>query len=225
MKDDIIKYLGTLQQSTAKTIASKVGMDQLDVARELNHMLNDGLVEREKKQGAGNEYYYWLSRADGAPASPVNQPAIVEKKEESPTIPDLVSEVREALSRQIVGLQNQIVDLNSRMEADSATRLQIETERDELKVENESMKQTIAKLRENNAALEKRIDELTIVDAEFKPNEVYVTVGRYAKPKRHKTIEKAQRRASQLVRAEKELEVLVCEPVGRVVRGSEWRPF
>lgn len=222
MREHIVKYLGTVQQSTAKTISLKVGIDQLEVARELNHMLNDGIVEREKKAGGGNEYHYWLSRAECAPSEPVSQAVMVEAKQESRTIPD--SEVSEALSRQILALQNQIVDLNARIEADANARLVIETERDEMKVESESLKATIAKLRENNAALELQIDKLTIVDAEFKPNEIYVTVGRYAKPKRHKTIEKAQRRASQLVRSEKESEVLVCEPVGRVVRGSEWRP-
>jgi predicted ArsR family transcriptional regulator len=223
MREDIIKYLGSVMQSTAKTISLKVGIDQLEVARELNHMLNDGIVEREKKEGGGNEYHYWLSRADSAPAvsSPIVETA---PQTEAASTSDLAAEAREAIGRQVSVLQNQIIDLNAQRDADAAERLQIETERDELTVENDSLKATVAKLRENNAALELQIDKLTIVDAEFKPNEVYVTVGRYAKPKRHKTFEKAQRRAAQLVRSEKESEVLVCEPVGRVVRGSEWRP-
>jgi hypothetical protein len=52
-----------------------------------------------------------------------------------------------------------------------------------------------------------------------------VTVGRYCKPKRHASLEKAQRRGSALVRSEKESEVLVLEPVGRIVRGTEWMPL
>lgn len=220
MRDDIIKYLGAVMQSTAKTIALKIGMDQLDVARELNHMLNDGLVEREKKQGAGNEYYYWLSRADRAPE--VTSQAV--EAAPQPAAAPATEPATDALERQVVTLQNQIVDLNARREAAAAERLQIETERDELKVENDSLKQAVAKLRENNAALELRIDDLTIVDAEFKPNQLFVTVGRYSKPMRHETLEKAQKRGNALVRTEKESEVLVCEPVGRVVRGSEWRP-
>jgi hypothetical protein len=52
---------------------------------------------------------------------------------------------------------------------------------------------------------------------------VYVTVGKYAKPKRHADLPRAQRRAAALVRNEKESEVLVLAPVGRMVRGSEWR--
>ncbi|MFP3759190.1 hypothetical protein SB751_35505, partial [Cupriavidus sp. SIMBA_020] len=70
------------------------------------------------------------------------------------------------MNRQITALQNHVADLTSRREADAAERLKIETERDELVVENDSMRQAHAKLRENNAALERRIDELTIVDAE-----------------------------------------------------------
>ncbi|MCG5072232.1 1-pyrroline-5-carboxylate dehydrogenase [Paraburkholderia tagetis] len=223
MREDIVKYLGTVQQSTAKVIALKVGMDHLDVARELNHMLNDGLVEREKKHGAGNEYYYWLSRTERAPETQ-SQPVALEAKTDSAPATVIDPVEHKFMERQIAALQNHVDDLTARRDAAAAERLQIETERDELKVENDALKRAVAKLRENNSALERRIDELTIVDAEFKPNEVYVTVGRYAKPKRHKTIEKAQRRASQLVRSEKESEVLVCEPVGRVVRGSEWRP-
>jgi molybdopterin converting factor small subunit len=224
VREDIVKYLGTVQQSTAKTIASRIGIDQLDVARELNHMLSEGLVEREKKLGAGNEYYYWLSRTDTAAAVPsiMGEPEV--SKPESPCIPVAI-EASDSFESQLMTLKNQITDLNARLEEARTNRLTAETHRDELTVENDTLKSTVAKLRENNAALEQRIDELTIVDAEFKPNDVYVTVGRYAKPKRHKTIEKAQRRASQLVRAEKESEVLVCEPVGRVVRGSEWRPL
>ncbi len=221
MREDIIKYLGSVMQSTSKTISLKIGRDQLDVARELNHMLNDGLVEREKKQGAGNEYYYWLSRADRAPEA--SSQAVETAKR--PAVAPTTEPASAALERQIAALTNQIAELNARLEEARTDRLTIETSRDDLAVENDTLKSAVAKLRENNAALELRIDELTVVDAEFKPNDVYVTVGRYANPKRHKTIEKAQRRASQLVRAEKESEVLVCAPVGRVVRGSEWRPL
>lgn len=220
MRDDIIKYLSTVQQSTAKTIASRIGIDSLEVARELNHLLNDGLVEREKKQGAGNEYYYWISRADRAPVMG-NQPVETNLQ---PQVTQPAQPAADSLERQVVALTNQIAELNGRLRDNADRRVKLETERDELVVENDAMKQANAKLRENNAALERRIDELTIVDAEFKPNQVFVTVGRYSKPMRHDSLDKAQKRGNSLVRAEKESEVLVCEPVGRIVRGSEWRP-
>ncbi len=64
MRADIEKYLGTVHQSTARDIAQRIGLDPVDVVKELNRMLGDGLVEREKRQGAGNEFYWWLSRGD-----------------------------------------------------------------------------------------------------------------------------------------------------------------
>ncbi|PVX61282.1 1-pyrroline-5-carboxylate dehydrogenase [Paraburkholderia unamae] len=218
MRDDITKYLGTVQQSTAKTIASRIGMDQLEVARELNHMLADGLVEREKKHGAGNEYYYWLSRADRAPEASDQTTEAATMVEASSAAP-----ATDAIERQVIALRNQIVDLNARLEAGGSLRVQIETERDELKIENDAMKQANTKLRENNAALEARIDELTLGPVGAK-SPLFVTVGRYSKPMRHDSLEKAQKRAAALVRGEKESRVLVLEPVGSVIRGSEWLP-
>ncbi|MGP8443170.1 1-pyrroline-5-carboxylate dehydrogenase [Burkholderia vietnamiensis] len=53
---------------------------------------------------------------------------------------------------------------------------------------------------------------------------LFVTVGRNCKPQRHESLDKAQRRGRALVRSEKETEVLVLEPVGRIVRGTEWMP-
>jgi hypothetical protein len=68
VRADIEKYLGTVAQSTAKTISQKLGMHQRDVSLELNGMVNDGLLEREMRKG---EYVYWLSRAEARPAETV----------------------------------------------------------------------------------------------------------------------------------------------------------
>jgi len=81
MRSDIETYLGTVVDSTAKKISTNVGLDQLDVAKELNRMHADGVVEREKRNG--NEYAYWLTRGEKAePAAAENVPtavAIVER--------------------------------------------------------------------------------------------------------------------------------------------------
>ncbi|WP_254218069.1 hypothetical protein [Burkholderia multivorans] len=53
---------------------------------------------------------------------------------------------------------------------------------------------------------------------------LFVTVGRYSKPQRHDSLEKAQKRCRALVRGEKESEVPVREPVGRIVGGTHWMP-
>lgn len=222
MKDEILKYLRTVSSATAKTIAERIGADRFDVARELNALHAEGTVEREKRNG--NEYAYWLTLADGDHAvalAAAARPAPAVEPEAPATAVTTVSV--DDLALQILMLKNQIIDLGARREADAVERLQIETERDELKVENESLKEAVAKLCENNHALEQRIDTLTLGPLGAK-SPLFVTVGRYAKPARHTSIERAQRRAAALVRCEKESEVLVLEPVGRVVRGSEWRP-
>jgi len=215
MRDDILKYLRTVSSSTAKTISERIGVDRFEVAKELNALHADGTVEREKR--GGNEYAYWLTLVD---RDPVPRPA--DAKPEAPARAAATASVDD-LNLQIAVLKNRIVDLTARRDADAAERLRIETERDELKVASEAAKEVVAKLRENTAALERRIDDLTLGPAGSK-SPLFVTVGRYAKPKRHSSIEKAQRRAAALVRGEKESEVLVLEPVGRVVRGSEWQP-
>lgn len=237
MRADIEKYLGTVQQSTAKTIASRVGLPQLEVNRELNAMVKDGVLEREMSKG---ENTYWLSRGEvpkaaaSATASTVEcnpvpvlslPPVAKQEAAEPVTGPsfstDVVEKMRELLS--VLGLPPTLA------RAIDAARQMVEvgqktaTERDELRVENESLKTLSARLKANNATLEKRIDELTLGPVGAK-SPLFVTVGRYAAPKRHASLDKAQKRAALLVRTEKESEVLVLEPVGRVVRGSEWRP-
>lgn len=216
MRHDILKYLRTVASSTAKMIAERIGVDRFDVARELNALHADGIVEREKRNG--NEYAYWLSLVDDklATAAQPNDPT------PNAATTEIRIPLRDTPELAVVMLQNQIVDHNARHEADAAERLRIETERDELKVENESLKEGVAKLRENNAALEARIDALTIGPAGAKP--IFVTVGRYCKPQRHDSLDAAQKRAGKLIRAEKESAILICEPLGQVIRGAQWQP-
>jgi DNA-binding Lrp family transcriptional regulator len=225
MRDDILKYLRTVSSSTAKTISDRIGAERLDVARELNALHADGIVEREKRNG--NEYAYWLTLVDGEPA-PTPAAATVSLVADVGVQPDDRTAV---LEHQLAGLSNELASVKSELSAAQLARSAAETARDllkaandELQAEKESLTATVGKLRENTAALERRIDDLTLGPVGAK-SPLFVTVGRYAKPKRHTSIEKAQRRAAALVRGEKESEVLVLEPVGRVVRGSEWRPL
>lgn len=245
MREDIEKYLGTVMESTAKTLSHKLGLPQLDVSRELNGMVKDGTLEREMRKG---EYAYWLTRGDVKAVPPANV-----KSDVAPSAPVAGTEVfnppefREVdrpLSElyALIGVDPSITDtpvwhaiemvrcLKALGDAGLEARTKLEEQITTLQAhvcdarnDSELQKEVIAKLRANNAELERKIDELTIVDAEFVPSQVFVTMGRTAAPKRHRTLEKAQRRAHLLVRSEKESEVLVLEPVGRVVRGAEWR--
>ncbi|MBR8443267.1 1-pyrroline-5-carboxylate dehydrogenase [Burkholderia cenocepacia] len=206
MREDIEKYLAETSEATAKAVATGTGLPQLDVTKELNRMLGEAIVEREKRAGGGNEYVYWLARA-AKPAAPTSDsPAAA-------AAPKLVS----------VGLVERSLDPNARVidVAQIIEGLRAEVER--LTAERDAAQQKADTWRANTAALEARIDELTLGPVGARAP-LFVTIGRKCKPKRHTSLEKAQQRGSALVRSEQESEVLVLEPVGRIVRGTQWMP-
>jgi len=201
VREDIEKFLVSASESTAKTISARIGMPLEEVAKELHRMHSSGCVEREKRPGKGNEYWYWLTRAEASASAADNERAAPAPADDGET---RSNENDEAARKEI----KRIRDLATLVDA--------------LTAERASLQDTNARLKSNNAALEQRIDELTLGPIGAK-SPLFVTIGRYAKPQRHTSIEKAQKRAAALVRGEKESEVLVLEPVGRMVRGSEWR--
>ncbi|WP_334071160.1 1-pyrroline-5-carboxylate dehydrogenase [Burkholderia cepacia] len=203
MREDIEKYLAATSEATAKAVATGTGLPHLDVTKELNRMLGEAVVEREKRAGGGNEYVYWLAR--GAAPIPLANAA-----------PPVVAL---SLAEAVAGLPPSAVaaDTTSRVIAE----LRAEVER--LTAERNAAVAKAETWRVNAASLEARIDELTLGPVGARAP-LFVTVGRYCKPKRHTSLEKAQRRGSALVRSEKESEVLVLEPVGRIVRGTQWMP-
>nr|WP_230939418.1 1-pyrroline-5-carboxylate dehydrogenase [Burkholderia diffusa] len=168
-------------------------------------MLGDGLVEREKRAGGGNEYVYWLARAARPPVTPASSASSPPAK---PSLAEAIADMPAAA----VG----VVDAEVRM-----CDLLADIER--LTVERDAALQKADTWRANAAALEARIDELTLGPVGARAP-LFVTVGRNCKPQRHESLKKAQRRGRALVRSEKESEVLVLEPVGRIVRGTEWMP-
>ncbi|WP_258180564.1 1-pyrroline-5-carboxylate dehydrogenase [Burkholderia multivorans] len=169
-------------------------------------MLGEAIVEREKRAGGGNEYVYWLARAAQKALPASDTPPL-------DAAPALVS----------VGLVEKSLDPNARVidVAQIIEGLRAEVER--LTAERDAAQQRADTWRANTAALEARIDELTLGPVGARAP-LFVTVGRYCKPKRHTSLEKAQRRGRVLVSGERETEVLVLEPIGRIVRGAEWHP-
>ncbi|WP_322067517.1 1-pyrroline-5-carboxylate dehydrogenase [Burkholderia cenocepacia] len=206
MREDIETYLAATSEATAKAVATGTGLPQLDVTKELNRMLGDGMVEREKRAGGGNEYVYWLARAVQAAApSGDTPPAAAEPALVSVGLIEMALEPNAG----VIDVARIIADLRADVE-----RLTAERDAAQLKADT---------WRTNAATLEARIDELTLGPVGARAP-LFVTVGRNCKPQRHESIEKAQRRGRALVRSEKESEVLVLEPVGRIVRGTEWMP-
>ncbi|MBM5648307.1 1-pyrroline-5-carboxylate dehydrogenase [Burkholderia pseudomallei] len=204
MREDIEKYLAATSEATAKAVATGTGLPQLDVTKELNRMLGEAIVEREKRAGGGNEYVYWLAGA----AKPV-PPA----SDTPPAAAALVS----------VGLVENSLDPNARVIDVARIIADLRADVERLTAERDAAQLRADTWRANAAALEARIDELTLGPVGARAP-LFVTVGRYCKPRRHASLEKAQRRGSALVRSEKESEVLVLEPVGRIVRGTQWMP-
>lgn len=249
MRDLIKKYLSTAVNSTAKKISLNIGMPQLDVAHALNKMHADGLVEREKRPGGGNEYTYWLSTAETLPAAqsdsnlavfdaaPAMAAATIAESTKS-GISGLApgeSERESADDSAMAALSERVRTLLEILELPPTMTLAIEAARERAAAEKDSrtkhaalvaelasLKDLNALIKANNARLEQRIDTLS---GDVRPvGSVFVTIGRDAKPMRHATIEKAQKRGRSLVSGNRETEVLVLEPIGRIVRGAEWRP-
>lgn len=237
MRAEIENFLGVVTEASAKTISTRIGLPQEDVAKEMHRMHADGVVEREKRKGGGNEHVHWLARGDAkVPAAPAPKDATsstAPAPKACAEAPSAKPEVDMAAFVKLAGQTRELLDAlglpPTMTEAIAAARTMHEIakatsiERDELRAEVESQRSANARLKSNNAALEQRIDELTLGPVGSN-SPLFVTVGRYAKPQRHDSLEKAQKRGKRLVRGEKESEVLVLEPVGRIVRGTEWQP-
>ncbi|WP_334032663.1 1-pyrroline-5-carboxylate dehydrogenase [Burkholderia gladioli] len=223
MIEQIEKHLAGEAEATAKEIANALGVRQLDVSKALHQMVNTGTVEREKRVGGGNEYVYWLAR--GAPAMPpesiASSPAEHLPGEgaavETADGPDARPAPVTFPCRVAPVVADDVVDAEIRMADLIETIKTLTGERDAALQKAEDWRATASKL-------ETRIDELTL-GPPGAAAPLFVTIGRDAPPKRHSSLEKAQRRGAALIRADKETEVLVLEPVGRIVRGSEWRPW
>lgn len=108
MRDEIVKYLGTVLNSTAKTISERIGADRFEVSKELNAMHADGLVEREKRGGGGNEYHYWLARADALPKvqnEPPPMPSVAAAKPEVQPKSSAIEQDRDRLQAELLDLR------------------------------------------------------------------------------------------------------------------------
>ncbi|MGV0128666.1 1-pyrroline-5-carboxylate dehydrogenase [Burkholderia gladioli] len=228
MIEQIEKHLDSEAEATAKGIAAALGLPHVEVSKALHKMVSTGTIEREKRAGGGNEYVYWLAR--GAPAVPPSTGIVGHAASVS-----LVDEMHADPGARIVDLppaanfpcvvRPVVADDEAAPEpADTDARIaHLAADVARLIVERDEALAVAQRWRANCASLEERINELTL-GPPGAAAPLFVTIGRDAPPKRHSSLEKAQRRGAALIRADKETEVLVLEPVGRIVRGSEWRP-
>jgi hypothetical protein len=156
MRDDILKYLGGVAHSTAKTIAERIGVDRLEVAKELNHMHADAIVEREKRPGAGNEYFYWLSRADsGAGTNTDTASALPAVKAEPPPTPSVQSAKTDTTEEE---LRKEIGELMGAASFLSAKLDGVEQERDDLRAKVFDLTRTAANRQDKILTLETKAE-------------------------------------------------------------------
>gem|GEM_PF-4151932 len=228
MIEQIEKHLASEAEATAKRIAAALGLPHVEVSKALHKMVSTGTIEREKRAGGGNEYVYWLAR--GAPAVPpstgiVGRAASVALADEAHADPGARIVDLPPAANFPCGVRPVVADDEAAPEpADTDARIaHLAADVARLIVERDEALAVAQRWRANCASLEERISELTI-GPPGAAAPLFVTIGRDAPPKRHSSLEKAQRRGAALIRADKETEVLVLEPVGRIVRGSEWRP-
>ncbi|KVZ79964.1 MarR family transcriptional regulator [Burkholderia ubonensis] len=213
MIEQIEKHLAAVEDATAKAISAALGLPQVEVSKTLHKMVGAGTIEREKRAGGGNEYIYWLVRGE-QPAPPDSSHTTQEESRPADPHP---------LPPKSIGLVERSIEPNAGVTDMARIIANLRADVERLTAERDAALQKADTWRANAATLEARIDELTLGPVGAGAP-LFVTVGRYCKPQRHDSLEKAQRRGRALVRREKESEVLVLEPVGRIVRGTEWRP-
>jgi hypothetical protein len=131
-------------QSSADTLAKKLCLDRLSVARELHAMSTEGLLEREMKRG---EYLYRMAQKDGKPAqdgvdmSPKTLPAGVTAVPKAPPAeaakPEVtkttLAEVEPKLRRQIAALEDQLAAVSLKFDRESVLLDEMRAERDKLR--------------------------------------------------------------------------------------------
>jgi hypothetical protein len=159
VRDDIVKYLGTVLNSTAKTIADKIGVDRVFVCTELNAMCKDGVLCREKRHGAGNEYFYSLPRTNA-------ERAVEREINTLLPLPMLPSEsaktdmnVEETLRDEVGQLMSVASQLNDKLAAAEDARDRLQAEVMDLKITASNRQTKITVLEASCSKLEAVIKE------------------------------------------------------------------
>lgn len=200
MRPLIEQHLSARGEATAKQMTAALGLEVKDVLRELNAMLGEALVEREKR--GGNEYVYWLT----SPSKPVEK-AEVTKAGQTHFEDDAALE-------KILRLETE----NGNLRAD---RDAFKTLSDDQRQQIERLRNELASVLIDRDALREQLDGIPTVEAN--------TAGYLVKaPKRKPAIVmdpgKARARAMSAARnGSGRGEVFALVFVGRAVRGAEWQ--
>jgi DNA-binding MarR family transcriptional regulator len=227
VKELIETHLMLVDESPAKNIAKAIGMPDLDVSRELNRMIADGVVERAKRAGGGNEYVYWLTtrKAQKVPelAPSIDDDPDFREVDPAPTransAPERMGDAVDAeLVPQKLEVTQQLVQLMSILGYTAPGPITI----DDCLEAACRLVEGRDRLQANNAELERHIDRLS---GDGPAPLLFVTFGSESVARRHTSLESAQKRAKALIKSGKEDSVLVLVPYGKWKRGAEWSGF
>jgi len=232
MQQQIIGALTSATEATAKQIAVTIGEKNAmsSVNSALNAMRTDGLIECEKRKGKGNELVYWLAKP--VCANPQDDP-ITRRAPVRDEVSDLRAKVAELekdvhrhssgwqeasssiirfliVTQQLTGMEHKPANMQEAEQQIAATiRL--------MQGRVEELEQTI---HEMELAGTQSADAVDVKDAAVG----YLVRVPKRKPRLCVKPESAREAALSGARVYGRADVLALVPVGKAVRGAEWRP-
>lgn len=237
LKTKIRAHLATANEATAGQISKALGLTSTPslVIGALGEMRTDAEVECEKKKGKGNEYWYWLTTTsvetakDPVVRKSVITPVPVAKTPESSPVEQQVSqglemynlrqqlklaeEMRDSHFASAEAATGRAADLLNQLRAVENNRESIKAQLDDLSLQLNKAQETIHSM-ELEALQAKSVTEAAV-------GYIVRVVGR--KPRICIKPENARNAALSSARAHGRADVLALVPVGKAVRGAEWK--
>lgn len=242
LKTKIRAHLATANEATAGQISKALGLTSTPslVISALGEMRTDAEVECEKKKGTGNEYWYWLTTANVQTAKDIGVPVVrksvitpvpvpVAKTPESSPVEQQVSqglemynlrkqlklaeEMRDSHFASAEAATGRAADLLNQLRAVESNRESIKAQLDDLSLQLNKAQETIHSM-ELEALQAKSVTEAAV-------GYIVRAVGR--KPRICIKPENARNAALSSARAHGRADVLALVPVGKAVRGAEWK--
>lgn len=241
----IIAAIADAGEATDRDLAINTGIEPLEVAKVLNHLLKSAEVEREKRTG---EYVYWLC-ADArtpAPAKPASPDLVCGERriEALQERADTLNEVAFAACRELarvaehLGLDSDdggadpiieaINERSERVDRELLAQCALVVElRQRLEAQVKQHATECGHLADKNAALHAQIEHLR-AQLVANPNPAghvgYIMRAAKKKPRTIKDKDKARDAALSAIKAgAQRAEVFALTPVGVARKGVEWR--
>ena len=240
LKTKIRAHLATANEATAGQISKALGLTSTPslVISALGEMRTDAEVECEKKKGKGNEYWYWLTTANVQTAKDIGVPVVrksvitpvpVAKTPESSPVEQKVSQGLEVFNlRQQLKHAEEMRDSHFER-AESAERRvaellgQVRELQDGQKIISAQIDGLFSKLSEAKQTIHSMELEAEQAKSVTEAAVGYIVRVVGKKPRICMKPESARTAALASARAHGRADVLALVPVGKAVRGAEWK--